>query len=269
MTLFAILTRFLEAATTAEKWRNIAPIEKQLEKDMRQAFTIQGKKFLDGFAANRGKFEEALSPEDWVGIWDEVAQQTLQFFIDPIQQAVQLSMTSAAEELVGELEVDYSFSLKNPRAVAYVEEHGAELVKGINDTTRDYLRTVIRQGTDEGWSYDQMAKAITRRFADFAVGRPQEHIDSRAHLVAVQEVGEAYEHGNEIVVRDLTKAGLKLEKKWSSMGDSRVSPDICAPNERQGWIPADEAFQSGHQRALGHIACRCTTLWRRARGTNE
>ena len=259
-------TKFLEAASVAQKWRTVRAIEGKLEKAMTKAFRAQGKAFSKGFASLQGEFSEALSDDDWVGIWDDVAQRTAQLFLRPIQRAVQLSLSSAAEELITDLDVDYTFDLDNPRAVAYIEEHGADLVSGINETTRDYIRTIIRNGTDEGWSYNRMAQAISDRFVDFAVGRPQEHIESRAHLIAIQEVGEAYEHGNEVVIRDLQSAGLKMEKKWDTMSDDRVSQDICAPNAAQGWIPVDEPFQSGHQRALGHVACRCTTLYRRARG---
>lgn len=264
-TITDALTDFLEAASTAQKWRKVRAIESRLERDISKAFTRQGKAFSTRFAKTRSKFQEALADDDWVGIWDDVAKETVKYFLNPIQNAVQLSLMSAAEELIGELEVDYSFSLKNPRAVAYLEDHGAELVKGINATTRDYLKTLITEGVDGGWSYNRMAKAITDRFADFAVGRPQEHIESRAHLVAVTETGNAFEAGNAIVANDLKAAGLKMEKKWSTIGDDRVS-DGCRENERAGWIALDEEFPSGDMHPLRFPGCRCTVLYRRARG---
>lgn len=259
------LTRFVEAATVAGKWRKVRAIESRLERDLTKAFKAQGKAFSQGFASLRGKFKESISDDDWVGIYDEVARTTEQLFINPIERAVQLTLSAAAEELIATLDVDYSFSLKNPRAVAYATEHGAELVRGIGDTTRDYLRTVIRQGVDEGWSYNRIARAITERYAEFATGVPQEHIKSRAHLIAVTEIGNAYEAGNEIVIQDLADAGLRMEKSWSTINDNRVDPE-CRANEDAGWIPADEAFPSGHMRPLAHPACRCTALYRRARG---
>lgn len=256
---------FLEAVTVAQKWRTVRAIEGRLEKDLAKAFKAQGKTFSKGFSSLQGKFKESVSDDDWVGIWDDVAKETKQLFINPIQQAVQLSLVSAAEELIGDLDVEYSFTLKNPRAVAYVKEHGAELVRGINETTRDYLRTVITEGADSGWSYNRIAEAITERFTDFAVGRPQDHIESRAHLVAITEVGQGYEVGNEIVVNDLADAGLRMEKSWSTIGDDKVS-DGCRENEDAGWIPIDEEFPSGDMRPLRFPGCRCTNLYRRAKG---
>jgi len=158
-----------------------------------------------------------------------------------------------------------SFDLENPRAVAYVREHGAALVANINSTTRDYIRTVVTQGVDEGWSYDKIAKSITDRYQEFAVGKPQLHIDSRAHGIAVTETGMAYENGSRIVANDLKAAGLQMEKFWQTVEDERVSA-LCANNQAQGWLPIDQPFASGHQEALGHPYCRCTTLYRRLAG---
>lgn len=259
------LSQFLEAASVAQKWRKMKPLESRLEKDMAKAFKAQGSAFLKGFGRLQGKFKESISDDDWVGIYDDVAKTTEQLFINPIQRAVQLSLAAAAEELIGELDVDYSFTLKNPRAIAYVEEHGAALVKGISETTRGYIRTVIRDGVDSGWSYNRIAEELTSRFSDFAVGRPQDHIESRAHLIAVTEVGNAYEEGNTIVINDLVDAGLVMEKSWSTVGDDKVS-DGCKANEREGWIPVDEEHQSGDMHPLRFPGCRCTELYRRARG---
>jgi len=140
------------------------------------------------------------------------------------------------------LSIGTSFTLENPRAVAYLAEHGADLVADINSTTRDYIRTVIRDGVDSGMSYNEMARAISDRYTEFAVGRPQLHIASRAHGIAVTEAGMAYEAGNRI--------------------DERVSAE-CAANEQQGWIPIKKAFASGHQEPLAHPYCRCTALYQR------
>lgn len=153
------------------------------------------------------------------------------------------------------------FGLRNPRAVEYISRVGAALVTKIDETTRDYIRTVVTRGVREGQSYNEMAKAITERYRQFAVGLPQKHIDSRAHLVAVTEVGQAYSHGNYLVGEGLRDHGLKMEKAWSTMGDDRVS-DGCRENEAAGWIPFDDAFPSGHLRPLRFPGCRCDLLLR-------
>ena len=76
------------------------------------------------------------------------------------------------------------------------------------------------------------------------------------------EIGDAYAEGNLIVAQELAAAGIEMEKAWSTVGDDKVS-ELCAGNEAQGWIPLEDAFQSGHQRPLGHPGCRCDLRTRR------
>jgi uncharacterized protein with gpF-like domain len=158
-----------------------------------------------------------------------------------------------------------SFDLKNPRAVNYLRDYGAKLVTKINETTRETLQTLIAQGAEEGWSYKRTASEIISRFEEFAIGKPQEHIDSRAHLIAITETGNAYEEGNRITAKDLQDAGIEQEKFWSTVGDDRVS-DGCRENEDANWIGIDEEFPSGHQRPMRFPGCRCIALYRRKEG---
>lgn len=268
--LDAALERFQEAAAVAQKWRIVGKEEKKLEKAMTKAFRAQGKLFLTGFAKLRPLFEsvalrEEWTDDDWIEVFDDAAADTHTAFLRPIQKGVQTAMLAGANETIGQVKAGISFSLRNPRAVAYIEAHGAELVSGIEDTTRDYIKTLMRTAADEGWSYNRTAQALTDRYSQFAVGQPQQHIESRAHLIAVQEVGAAYEEGNAIVAADLQDAGVELEKSALTAKDDRVS-QLCADNEADGWIPYDESFSSGDDHAPFHVACRCTTLYRRAKG---
>src|SRR5690606_6069541 len=112
--------------------------------------------------------------------------------------------------------IDDAFDLKHPRAVEFMSQSGADRVTQITDTTRDYLRTLLTQAADEGWSYGKTARAIRKRYAEFSV--------TRARNIAVYELGNAYEAGNLLVARDLQDAGLTMEKQWLSVGDARTRP---------------------------------------------
>jgi hypothetical protein len=153
---------------------------------------------------------------------------------------------------------------------SYLEAHGAELVKQINETTREHLRHVVNHALDNGWSYKKTALAIQKRFAgyydpgswwNFDAPRPQGHISSRAHLIAVTEAGNAYEVGNFIVTQDLADSGIKTEKRWSTIGDNRVS-EGCRENEAEGWIPSEQNHVSGHAHPLRFPGCRCDEMYR-------
>lgn len=266
--LDAALEQFQEAAAVAQKWRVVRKEESRLEKAMTKAFRAQGRAFLKGFAAMKPLFEstalrEEWTDDDWLQIFDDASGDTFATFLRPIQRGVQTALMAGANNLIGKIGGDVSFSLRNPRAVTYLEQHGAELVTGVNDTTRGYIQTLMRQAADEGWSYNRTAKALTDRYSEFAMGKPQEHIDSRAHLIAVTEVGQAYEEGNDIVVDDLQSSGVSIEKSWSTVGDDRVS-EGCQENEDDGWIDYDETHSSGDMHPLRFPGCRCTELYRRA-----
>ncbi|HRJ42932.1 MAG TPA: phage minor head protein, partial [Caldilineaceae bacterium] len=161
-------------------------------------------------------------------------------------------------------DVEQAFSLRNPRAVAYLEEHGAKLVTKINEETRSQMRTLVTQAVDEGWSYTRTAKAIREKFDGFAGLKPQKHIRDRATLVAVTEAGQAYEEGSRIVALGLAERGVRMEKYWRTSGDERVSQG-CVDNQAAGWIDVAEMFPSGHERPLRFPGCRCTAQYRRAR----
>ncbi len=244
--LLPALDRFLEAAGEAEKAR----IEAELEKAAGQAFGQSGEAF--GEAAKTGT-DIAAATEAALDAGRPALTEAIQ---TATEAAIQLGMADQASAL------GISFDLKNPRAVAYAQEHAAAIVTKIDEETRRQIHDLVVQGTEEGWSYDRIAKEITARFAQFAEGKPQEHIDSRAHLVAVTEVGNAYEEGNLIAAQGLASAGLEMEKMWETVGDNRVS-EGCRENQMAGWIPLDQPFPSGDDRPLRFPGCRCTCLYRR------
>jgi len=207
---------------------------------------------------------EAWTVDDWLRLFDLVSGETVDLFFTPIQAGVAEALLAGASEVIGMIGVDYAFGLANPRAVAYLEAHGYGLISQIDSVTRGNIATIVTNGTAEGWSYNRVAREITSLYSEMAIGKPQRHIDSRAHLIAVTEAGNGYEEGNLAVVRDLEDGGLRMEKKWLTVGDDRVS-DGCQANQAEGWIPVAQAFQSGHARPLRFPGCRCTTEYRRAR----
>src|SRR5690606_29792321 len=92
--------QFLEAVTVAPKARTSRAIAGSIEKDLSKALKAQGRAFVKRFASLQGKFQESISDDDWIGIWDDTAQVTERLFIRPIRRAVQLSLLAAAEELI-------------------------------------------------------------------------------------------------------------------------------------------------------------------------
>ncbi|PKN91098.1 MAG: hypothetical protein CVU44_21005 [Chloroflexi bacterium HGW-Chloroflexi-6] len=274
----------LELDEAVKRGANKAKAERMvrpLELAMRKGFRLQGSLFVRKLRTLKAKFsestsndpweahallleaafKEAVTPADWQKAWYEVEQATLKLFSAPIEKAVKKALEIGALAQIADLGLGIKWDLKNPSALGYLDNYGAAMVTNINETTRDILQTLISQAAEEGWSYQRTAEAITERFEQFAVGKPQEHIDSRAHLVAVTEIGNAYTEGNLIVARDLAEAGIGVEKAWDTVGDGKVS-EGCLENQDAGWIDVNDVFPSGHQRPLRFPGCRCDLLTR-------
>lgn len=285
--LLAAAEEFVEAVQRSRRMKRKEQIGRRLELAMRKAFREQGRQFERALRKFRDRFEtppptpkkieehdlergedegmhlqEAILSSEWMFVFHMVAQKTLKLFSKPIDDAARKALLAGAASEIASLDMNISFDLANPSAAAFLDQHGARMVTKINETTRDYIQTLLEQAANEGWSYDRTAEAIIERYEEFAIGKPQAHIDSRAHLVAVTESGNAYAEGQLQTARDLKAAGLPMEKFWSTVGDDKVS-DGCRANEAMEWIELDLPFPSGHQRPLRFPGCRCDLMTRR------
>ena len=270
-TLLEAVDKAIRAAAAKAKLDAVLPLEATCEKALAAAFRKQGKAFVALLDKHPDRWpakvqeaalrEEVSRDPEWEDEFDAAATESLSAFETPLTATATAAMKAGLMQAVATMGIDMSFDLKNPRAVAYLKAHGAELVSKIDETTRDYIRTVVSQGVEEGWSYDRVAKAIIERYDEFAVGRPQEHIESRAHLVAVTEASHAYEAGNNQVTQSLVDAGLEMEKAWL-LADENACPD-CTADAEAGWIPWDDSFPSGADTPEdSHPACRCAGMTR-------
>lgn len=274
--------RLVEARRKVSKMRALRPVQADIESSMETGWKAQSRAFLKEFESLQRSWPEAIQEGRRLRTWlleavtegdidplfDKAAKKTFKLFSEPLTEAAAAAVKAGAFGLVARLGIDYSFDLANPRAAAYLKTYGALLVKQINETTMSDIRTTVTYGLENGWSYTKTAKSLQERFKgyyepgswwNFDSPRPQGHIASRAHLVAVTESGNAYEVGNYVVVKDLAAAGIQMEKKWSTMGDDKVS-DECRKNGedgKDGWIPEDQAHSSGDMHPLRFPGCRC------------
>lgn len=227
--LLNLLERFLEAAGQAQvvrrKEKALRPAQRKLEKALARAFRKQGAAVVAALTKVSGDFpaEEARrireAPRDYLPLIDRALDETAEAFIEAIEPAVQAALLAGGEvllDLIDDLPDNIAFNLKNPRAVAYMRQYGARQVAAINEATRSYLQTILTEATENGWSWQRTAEAITERYQEFAAGVPgPKHIQSRAELIAVTETGNAYEAGNEMAAAHLVDARAW---KWRSPG---------------------------------------------------
>lgn len=181
------------------------------------------------------------------------------------EQAFELagqSMLAGAQGVIEEFDLPSTFALPNPRAIAYLDDYGAKLVRQISNSTRDDMRRLLTNARAAGWSYEKTAKALQDKWGSLRVARPQQHIRSRAHMIAVTETAAAYEQGNLAVYRRMEAVGLPMEYSWLVAGDSRICP-ICDERGAAGWV---SSAQWSGETPPAHPACRCSLLARVAAG---
>lgn len=154
-------------------------------------------------------------------------------------------------------------SAANQTARGYAEHRAAEMVGmkwedgklvanpsakwAISDTTRDELRTIVKNAFEAETPMDALVKSI---------GDAGAFSDSRAQMIANTEVATAQAKGNYAA---WDESGLVVKKSWLLSAD-HDEEDECSDNADASPIPFDEAFPSGDYAPLNHPNCRCVLL---------
>lgn len=278
--IITIFTRLISAMTRNKKDNALAATRSKLQKEIGKIFINQGKIFIEQFDVFENRFTESIklkeiddgirrsfdkfvSSGELNRLFDNTEALTNNQFVDPLNKAYTDSLSSGANAIASELGEDIiSFNLSNQRAENWITRSGAKLITNVNETSRFQIKRIVRNGVNAGDSYDEIAAAITKRYKEFAIGKPQLHVQSRAHLVALTETGNAYEAGSREAALQANEVGLTMEKKWSTTGDNKVS-EGCLVNEDESWILINTPHASGHQSPLRFPGCRCAELYRR------
>lgn len=237
-----VLRRFDEALTIRAYTRKIKPVETALAKTLATLFRKQGVAFVRAFQDHTSELRESATPYDTLSTID----------IGAVAKAIGKSYVLGATTTGQEFALGIKFDLKNPRAVAYFNDRGLELLKELNEKTRNDIHDLISEGLEAGYNYAKIAAQIRSRFVDYSA--------KRAKTVAATEATRAFQAGNYGAVLDATGTGLEFEKSWLAEGNACP---ICAANEAQDWIDFGSSFDSGDDYPPAHPNCRCATLYKR------
>lgn len=240
-----------EALTRVYIDTRLAGKEQKLAGELTRLFKRQGAFVVRRLKTHQSVFSEAFTDNQIKGLLNNGLSQAM---VKAIEASVKWSYVAGADDLLADIKMDISFSLDNPRAVAYIKDYGANLIKGIDETTRNDIKSIVTKAIDEGSSYIAVAKEIKTLFDGYS--------DHRTQLIAVTELGNGYQAGSFAAVQEATDTGLTFEKSWLTSNDDRVT-DGCRINQSEGWIDQDKAFTSGHMHPLRFPGCRCVCQYRR------
>jgi len=238
-----------------------------MEKEVGKWFKYQGRVITKAFNKMRRHFVESAE-SDFNAMFDSAIKVTVLNGEEIFEAGLVNAVSQGYTALQDEIGMQAAFELKQPEAVKWARTQAAVDVSAVNDTTKESIRGMVTRGLEQGSSYDTVARQISKRFEEFAVGKPQAHIQSRAHLVAINENAVGYAHGETTLIDEIEATGIRTEKKWQTVGDNNVS-DGCQQNADADWIPYDQAFPSGDQTYPRFPGCRCSNLRRVARGQDD
>lgn len=269
------LVRLYEAVSWLKYERALRKPLAQYTQIMRSLFVAQQNAFIRSLSAQRKRFSEAdTSTDSALGsikidvdqVFDAAVRSLTKAYakdLDALNEAVLLQGANAA---IADYTLGISFTVKHPRAVEYLKNHGSQLITQVNDTTKRTINNIVTVGLANGDSYTMIEKAIIKEFRAFSVPpkRGNADIRTRAQLVAINETGNAYQSGNYTAVLVAQDTGVQFEKTWVTVGDRRVS-EGCKANEAEGYIPLTQDHASGNQHPNRFPGCRCFEAYRRAK----
>lgn len=233
--------------------------------------------------------------EAWLDGYEQEIRQWQEdyarFVEDRLSPMWEIAMRNGAQQYIDHLKergiLVYDDSDQDVRS--WIRRHTAEFVTNIGEGTRQAIRSIVMHGQSEGWTADQMARAIRpcigltqpqamanlryqqsvyeallenhpRMRKDVAARKAQEAALKyaakqhrlRADTIANTELAYAYNMGAHESIRQAMKQNLMgpCEKVWSTSADPRVCERCKALSGKR--IGFDEGFPGGNKVAAGY-----------------
>jgi hypothetical protein len=165
--------------------------------------------------------------------WDEEAK-TLVKALSPFGRTVYLD---AARQLLKEAPIQIDWDVINERAVDWSQTYTFELVKGLNETTRETVQRAIGDFFEQGMTRADLEEQLVGVFGPV-----------RAEMIAVTEVTRAASKGEQELAKQLAEAGIEMTPIWQTNADELVC-ELCGPKHDKPIT--DDMFPPEHPR------CRC------------
>ncbi len=135
-----------------------------------------------------------------------------------------------------------AFKVESIEAQAWIDTWGAELVKGLSDTSQARLQQVLSGSISQGLSIQETQRRIMSMFIDMTTWR--------ARLIAQTETIRAYSQGALQVYKE-----AKVDQKQWLNGQAGADP-VCVSLDRD-IVDLGKSFEDGSDAPPAHPGCRC------------
>jgi SPP1 gp7 family putative phage head morphogenesis protein len=139
---------------------------------------------------------------------------------------------------------DIDWELANMAAERWARRFGAQLIRGVTDTTRQRVADTVADWTTNNESIGQLAKRLAEPGGPFGL--------NRARTIAVTETTRAYAEGNMAAWRE---SKVIQRRRWNTNVDEAVCP-ICGPLHNVV-VGLNESYPGGLSEPPAHPNCRC------------
>lgn len=151
-----------------------------------------------------------------------------------------------------------AWNLQDDRVRRLIETHAAEMVRNVNNGTKFYLRSLIKEGVAEGLGTSEMVARIQRDLFGLPFDEAAKFPRERLQSIVNYETNKAMSGAAHLLRQQL---GLR-QKQWFT---NNVSPcDICIGNQAQGPVPAEFQYDGVFGAILHPPAhprtCRCIVM---------
>lgn len=185
--------------------------------------------------------------------WDGENRELLAVILPLLSEAAENAALFSAETIEGATGIGVDWALVNTEAVKWARGYAGELIKGINETTRNNVRQHVAEFIETPGA---TIGDLRRKLAQLPSFN-----DNRARMVAVTETTRSYFEGSMATVRTYENEGLfTWEKRWNTVLDGLVC-DICRPLHRKKVKGLEALFDTlvgPLQGPPAHPRCRCS-----------
>lgn len=144
-----------------------------------------------------------------------------------------------ASETLARIGAGFDLTLVHEQAQQWARGYSYDLVRGINNTTRQLLQTAVGDWIGQSRPLSDLVAAVQPAFGA-----------NRAKAVAFTETTRAFAEGN---ILAFEQSGVVDRFEWATARDERVCP-IC------GGYAGKQFALRGDVRPPAHVGCRCWTL---------
>jgi len=174
-----------------------------------------------------------------LGIWDRLNQALKGLLLPIFENMFSEAMIDALAELP---DTGIDRDALEISAADWAREYVGDLITGIDDTTKERVRSTVANWIEAGEAFPELEKRMMDVFDS----------EWRARTVAVTETTRAFAYARE---QTWSASRVIKKKQWQTANDELVCP-ICGP--LQGEIRRiGSSFSGGIDNPPAHPNCRC------------